>query len=349
MTDAYVLRVRVESGTGYLDVPLNGSERLEVWTGATPREIESITDDTPPAGMLPVYPTPDLVPFTWTGDGGLQSLLNCIRDRFQGLVGDAEPLAAQYDNAPPTASYPTPWARVTVRLPSIRQATIGGSVIDYIADGRLVVGLHVPLRSGDGALLALADAVDAVFGGTNDGVVDYGATSLIRMGARDGWHLADVHIPFTIDRALAPLTSGAYAVPDFEAAHNAIRARFETNVEDALSIKVQYDNAPPVGQDDERWIRLSIQGGDSYAATLSGGTVSDFRRPGVMQAQLFAPLREGDGSLYSIADTIDGSFRSVSAAGVTYLVPSVKPIGRTSDGQWWQVNVNCPFYFDMSV
>lgn len=128
----------------------------------------------------------------------------------------------------------------------------------------------------------------------------------------------------------------------FETLHNAIRSRFETQVETPQSITAVYDNGPDEHPDDALWVRWTVLPGASNQIEL--GANPSYRTVGVAVAQIFQPIKQGDKAALELADVIVTTFRAVTDTGVKFLVPSVRVVGR--DGAWWQVNVTCPFQCD---
>lgn len=129
---------------------------------------------------------------------------------------------------------------------------------------------------------------------------------------------------------------------------NSIRSRFGTTVEDVESVTVHYDNEPFESPGDSAWIRCHIVFGEAVRRSL-GSSSSRYRSVGVMMANIYTPIGKGDKAGLAIAETVRDAFRSVTADGISYRVPSVIPVGRSDNGKWWQINVNCPFYFDELV
>lgn len=131
---------------------------------------------------------------------------------------------------------------------------------------------------------------------------------------------------------------------DYEAAANAIRARFGTLIEDTvagLSGNVQYDNAPFDPPEDAMWCRLAVIFGEGALTELA--TTKRYRNVGVAIASVFTPVETGDRDGLQVADTIAESFRAVTDSGVTYRSPNVETVGRQA--AWWLVNVTIEFYF----
>ena len=125
---------------------------------------------------------------------------------------------------------------------------------------------------------------------------------------------------------------------------NNIRSHFKTNVADVVgSTTVLYDNdGANTKPDNARWVRLAIRPATDQQASL--GSTPRYRTFGVMIAQVFVPVSEGDQAALALGDIIASAFRGQAVSGVQFRTPIVQFIGR--DGDDWQVNVNCPFYVD---
>jgi len=127
---------------------------------------------------------------------------------------------------------------------------------------------------------------------------------------------------------------------------NTIRSRWKSQVADILTLPTVYDNAPPSSQpEDAKWARVWIVWGDSLLVEI--GAQKNFRTVGQLVANLFLPVEKGDKDLLAVADTIRSAFRAVTVSGVVFRSPSITTVGRT--GNWWQVDVSCPFYTDELV
>lgn len=142
----------------------------------------------------------------------------------------------------------------------------------------------------------------------------------------------------------------------FGALHDALRARFGTQVEDVLSIPVLYDNSPPFESDEnpssppnpqtDVWARFTVLPGETVIAETAG-TLNTFRTSGVVQVQLYGPLGIGDDALLSAVDTVVDAFRVVSVSEFTLRSPSITA-GRR-DGDWHRIDVSAPFFADESA
>lgn len=125
--------------------------------------------------------------------------------------------------------------------------------------------------------------------------------------------------------------------------HNAIRARFGTEVATTESLVTIYDNDPTCPPTDgSAWCRLSIRRSDDQQVEAGP---SSFRKHGRIYAQLFGPVEKGDGELLDLADAIVAAFEGASVAGVRYCEATVRPIGNDKKGSY-QVNVEIRFMAD---
>jgi len=96
---------------------------------------------------------------------------------------------------------------------------------------------------------------------------------------------------------------------------------------------------PPQGS---AWVRGTVQEGESR--TVEIGSQKTIRNRGVLLLQCFAPILTGDSALYALLDVAVNGYRNKTDSGVLYRTPSLQPLRR--DGEWWQRNVNVPYYFD---
>lgn len=92
------------------------------------------------------------------------------------------------------------------------------------------------------------------------------------------------------------------------------------------------------------WARLTVREGESLQRSI-GAPVKNYRTTGFTFVQLYSEIGVGDDSIRKLADTIKSKFTTTTIKEcVVFRTPSINPIGRIQG--WWQVNVNCPFYFD---
>ncbi len=132
---------------------------------------------------------------------------------------------------------------------------------------------------------------------------------------------------------------------NFADAMTFVRQRIHQEVEDAYpeGLALQYDNAPDVDQRNrKKWARVSLRNGVSFK--VSTGTPNRFRHPGIILWNVFTKLNSGDNEAYKIADFISAVFQNTRVNDVHYKTVSVSFAG--VDNGWYQVNVECPYYFD---
>lgn len=140
---------------------------------------------------------------------------------------------------------------------------------------------------------------------------------------------------------------------DIEAAANAIRSRFNTEVHIPRDLVVEYDNSPPtdaagavVNQPTNGiWCAVSVLEGDAFHAEF--GAPGRFRTPGVFVVQIFTPILKGDKASRDLADFIIPLFRSRIEGSIVWKTPSARKIGRDALNRWYQINITCPFHYDM--
>jgi hypothetical protein len=130
-----------------------------------------------------------------------------------------------------------------------------------------------------------------------------------------------------------------------EEIHNIIRTRFKTLIADVHTLTTQYDNEELSNPDNILWCRLTIKEGSTSQTSIGSPGSNIFRVVGIIYAQLFCPIGDGDKDILAMADNIADAFRGVSISGVLFKSPSVRSLGRL--GSEWQVNVECPFQSDI--
>jgi hypothetical protein len=140
-------------------------------------------------------------------------------------------------------------------------------------------------------------------------------------------------------------------MPTKEAVHNAVRSRFNTEITIGESVVTQFDNLPLSAVDQKKidtgasWIRFTVRMGGNI--TVEFGSTKRYRAVGIGTASIFTALEIGDKTALILADKIETKFRTVSASGVCYRVPQTITHGR--EGQYWRVDVDCPFDTDTLV
>jgi len=142
---------------------------------------------------------------------------------------------------------------------------------------------------------------------------------------------------------------------------NAMRARWKTKVVDLQTVVpatvgglvTKYDNfIKPIDKDNDEvdqpdnqvWATFSIVEAIREQRTL--GNSPDYRTTGTCFIQLFAPASTGEVTVRTLADFVVDAFSRVTDTGVTFRTPTIRPVGRREAGDWWQLNVSCPFYYD---
>lgn len=137
------------------------------------------------------------------------------------------------------------------------------------------------------------------------------------------------------------------AVASHQVLDIAIQSRFHSAVAslETPDLPTEYDNAKIEHPKDSIWARVNIRNGNTDHVQI--GKPNTWRNNGVLIVQLFGPINTGMAQLNILADKVVVAFRRVTAGGVTYRSPSKQQLGRTRD--WWQINVNCPFFADTMV
>lgn len=101
---------------------------------------------------------------------------------------------------------------------------------------------------------------------------------------------------------------------------------------------IMFENKSYTGDDD--WVRISIQHGDSFQASM--GDNPAFRVIGVVNVQIFTKTDTGSGRALELVDFVDALFRNLVISKICFRVPQVKKV--PSNTEWFQVNVSTDFY-----
>lgn len=262
------------------------------------------------------------------------------------------PTPVQYDNVrlqsagvlidPPNTGV---WIRCAVQHESTEMISTAGARV-YRAQGVLVSTVKAPLSDGDEDVRAIAKTIVAAFEGQLVDGITYGS-AIVTPSARSGrWYQMIVSVPFQSDFKERPsLGTESGVVLDPVEVGNSIRSWFGTQIEDVLPLPTQYDDAPFVQPDAGRWCRFTIIESGSVPVGKDGPAIVQ-RKTGLAMAQIFIPIRIGDGLALATADSIATSFRAVSVDGISFRAPDVITVGEGRDGKWWQVNVSCPFSYE---
>jgi len=135
----------------------------------------------------------------------------------------------------------------------------------------------------------------------------------------------------------------------FDATSSVIRSRFNTQWPGLQpNVPFQLDNQGQNEEDfptrDEPWVRLTILDGD--AAQVEMGNTRRWRRPGVVEVQIFVPAGDGDGRSAELADSVRDIFEGRTISGVIFRATSRQRVGRGRDAAWMQWNATTPFQAD---
>jgi hypothetical protein len=101
---------------------------------------------------------------------------------------------------------------------------------------------------------------------------------------------------------------------------------------------VVFENGVPDQSSD--WVRLSIQNGKAYQASM--GDNPQFRYPGVVFVQIFTAKDVGSGRAIDLADKVEELFKNAIINGIQFRVPRVNKVPSNSEN--YQVNVSTAFY-----
>ena len=131
----------------------------------------------------------------------------------------------------------------------------------------------------------------------------------------------------------------------FLACASAIKARWATFW---THTSTAYDNAIFTPGINVSWVRLTVRSGNAAQVTL--GPQSRDRHTGVVIAQIFVPFLQGEDRARWLADRAAAIFRKVnvpvSGGEIVFSVPY--PVeAELSGDDWFQMNVNCPYRFDI--
>jgi len=124
-----------------------------------------------------------------------------------------------------------------------------------------------------------------------------------------------------------------------------IRIAIESRLVSWDGVPVAFDGAPNGPSVDaaianqEPWIRLTIQHGDSFTAGV--GSKPCVRRPGLIQCQVFTLDNQGSRQAYQIADSLAEHLQYWRTGHLETLASSVQRIGPS--GGTYQINVSTPF------
>ena len=130
---------------------------------------------------------------------------------------------------------------------------------------------------------------------------------------------------------------------NWDVAFAAISTYFSSAVTIGLSLATQFDNGPmPMVGDDDTWVRLTTL--PSSGAQVGFGDGGRFRTNGLVIVQVFTPIAQGDGTVLATATAIAKLFLNKAISPVQFRTPQIKVVGRSDN--FWQVNIEMPFYHD---
>lgn len=270
-----------------------------------------------------------------------EALSNTIRSRFKTLVQDAIPVPVQYANRTNVNPHGTAWIDCGVMHEDTELLTAGGTTNRYRLFGHIKATIHVPLNLGDKEARDISSVLYTSFQGKTASSVVYRTPSLGKLERTDKWHVYPVMVPFYFDHSeTRPASVPGTTTLSQATVGNVIRSHFKTNIADALSVSVLYDNAPFVQPD--TWIRHTIL--ESQGRTVQSSPVQRHRHPGRTVSQIFIPYSQGEEPGLDLGDSIASAYRAVTIDGILFRTPTLKTVGRS--GKWWQINVDCPFWYE---
>lgn len=129
----------------------------------------------------------------------------------------------------------------------------------------------------------------------------------------------------------------------YEAQHNAIRTRFNTQW--ASTTPIKWANVPFDPPNDDAWVELSVGDAGAIQASMGDPGNNTYRHTGAVTVMIFTPSGQGDKEALELADQAAAVFRAWQSGGILFRpAPFIRRIG-TKDN-WFQVNVVCPFQRD---
>ena len=128
----------------------------------------------------------------------------------------------------------------------------------------------------------------------------------------------------------------------FETIHGSIEKFFTTGW--AGRTLIEYANVELQDNVTDSYVRLSVLTGESFLNGFSGGGKTQNRTAGIIVVSIFIPSGSGTAEADGHADFAKSILRGAHFDGITCLVPSLDPVGRT--GIWYQANLLTPFNID---
>ena len=110
---------------------------------------------------------------------------------------------------------------------------------------------------------------------------------------------------------------------------------------------VQFPNTQTFNRpSDSEWVRMLIlESSESFAADMADKP--RFRFPGILLFECFTPVGQGDGPIRDIVDELAGLFRQVTIGNTRFETPGVNTVGVLDTGDWYKMNVTCPYERDI--
>lgn len=357
MAESYVLQVHDETGAVH-EVPLldfdDGYTGLGVYdelygqAETLPNEIDSVPEESPPSGELPVLDesgTQHLIAFSLAGVTGIyelaaNALYGFVEDACAGTLG----VACSFENAPsaaPDIGTLSGWAETRIDWGAHEQIGFGSQSNRYRLRGDLFLTVSVPLGIGMATLLDACEAFVAEARNVSMGDVTTFDASYRPLGRDAAYWSAEVRVEFWSEREYdvpAPVAASAQTLSTW---HDVIRSRVDAYAT-AQGLEVAWDNAPFTETDGEMFIACrivdgpitSVEVGPTLRRRCSGKAIVEFR----------APIGTGTRDVLRAVDALALEFRAASDSGVRFGVPSARTVGRS--GRHWLVIVDVPYRVD---
>ena len=119
------------------------------------------------------------------------------------------------------------------------------------------------------------------------------------------------------------------------------RTEIENRLQDNwIDTPVAWDNITFNQPNNSSWIRLNILNGSTEYRAINYAK----RYNGIINVQIFVPIKTGSSFARDYADTIVSLFESQTFDSVVCDVSSVTIVG--SDAKWYQINVDTPYWRD---
>jgi Bacteriophage related domain of unknown function len=284
---------------------------------------------------------------TVTTAGGYEAMSNAVRSRFKTNVEDAIPITVQYSNEVETPPEDAAWIRFDVIHTDTDLLAVGGTN-RFRKNAEARARIFTPIEQGDEETRQIADTIIAAFAHVKAGGVQYRSPWLQQPRREGKWWVVDVVIPLYVDTTeQRPAGSLPTLTMNKENVGDVLRSWFNTQITLGVPIPTAWDNAPFSPPEDSKWVRMTIL--EAGARSVGGGAQVRYRTDGQVRAQIFVPHGEGDFDALGVSDQITATFRGNNIGGVHFSMPSLRTLGRDRGTPWYQLNVSCPFSYDMST